>query len=193
MKIFSTVYDVMMKWARHPHAQYYLGVISFAESSFFPIPPDVMLIPMALAKPQRAWWYAFLTTFTGTLGGLFGYLLGMFFFVLIHPYLVRLGYWDMYLQIQHWFNAWGFWIIFVAGFSPLPYKLFTIAAGATHIALLPFAIASFIGRGTRFFIVAGLIKWGGEPMEQLLRRYIDRIGWATLGLLFTGFIIYQIW
>lgn len=151
MKLFSALYDRVMKWARHSHAQYYLAILSFAESSFFPIPPDVMLAPMSLAKPRSALWYALLTTITSTLGGIFGYVIGVFFFTLIHPYLVRFGYWPVYSQIQHYFNVWGFWIIFIAGFSPLPYKLFTIAAGTMHIALVPFIIASFIGRGSRFF------------------------------------------
>ena len=192
MKIFSKLYQLVMQWARHPHAPYYLAALSFAESSFFPIPPDVMLAPMSLAKPRSALWYAFLTTLTSTLGGVFGYVIGMFFFALIHPYLMRFGYWDIYLQIQHYFNEWGFWIIFIAGFSPLPYKLFTIAAGALHIALLPFIIASFIGRGSRFFLVSCLMMWGGEPMERLLHRYVDRIAWASLLLVVIGCLIYYV-
>lgn len=180
----------MMLWARHPHAIYYLGILSFLESSVFPIPPDVMLAPMSLANPRRAWWYAFVTTITSTLGGLFGYIIGMFFFALIHPWLIHFGYWDTYLRVQHWFDLWGFWIIFVAGFSPLPYKVFTIAAGTLHIALLPFTIASFIGRGSRFFLVAGLMALGGERMEQLLRKYIDHIGWVTVFLIVVGCFVY---
>lgn len=190
MRIFSFLYKHMMQWARHRHASYYLGILSFAESSFFPIPPDVMLAPMALAKPQSAWWYAFLTTLTSTLGGLFGYVIGMFFFTLVHPLLVHFGYWDLYLKVQQWFNHYNFWIIFVAGFSPLPYKVFTIAAGTMHIELIPFTVASFIGRGSRFFLVAALMKWGGEPMERALHRYIDRIGWISIAAIVTGCVIY---
>lgn len=193
MRIFQKLYDLMMIWARHRHAPYYLGILSFAESSFFPIPPDVMLAPMSLANPHRAMWLALLTTVTSTLGGLFGYVIGMFFISLVHPLIIHFGYQQTYLNIQHWFNEWGFWIIFVAGFSPLPYKLFTIAAGAVHIALLPFIIASFIGRGTRFFLVSALMKWGGSPMEQYLRRYIDHIGWATLGVLALALLVFQPW
>lgn len=180
----------MMQWSRHPHAPYYLGTLSFAESSFFPIPPDFMLMPMALAKPHKAMWYAFLTTITSTLGGVFGYLIGMFFFILVQPLLVNFGYWPLYLKVQHWFNLYNFWIIFIAGWSPLPYKVFTIAAGAMHISFIPFLIASFMGRGARFFVVAALMRWGGEPMENLLHRYIDRIGWATLGLIAIGCAMY---
>jgi membrane protein YqaA with SNARE-associated domain len=192
MKIFSPIYNKMMQWAQHPHAEYYLGILSFAESSFFPIPPDVMLAPMVLANPKKGWWLALLTTVTSTLGGLFGYIIGMFFFALVHPLLVKFGYWHLYLQVHEWFNHWGFWIIFVAGFSPLPYKVFTIAAGTLHIAILPFTIASFIGRGSRFFLVAWLMKLGGEKMEGMLRRYIDTIGWATVFVIvICGFVYYR--
>lgn len=193
MKIFSALYARMMTWSRHRHAPYYLGILSFAESSFFPIPPDVMLAPMALANPPKAWRLAFLTTWTSALGGLFGYLIGMFFFTLVHPLLIHFGYWQTYLKVQHWFNEYNFWIIFIAGFSPLPYKLFTIAAGAMQISILPFIVASFLSRGARFFLVAGLMKWGGEPMEKLLHRYVDRIGWASVGIIvITGFLYYGI-
>lgn len=192
MQIFSSLYNKMMQWARHPHAQYYLGILSFAESSFFPIPPDVMLAPMCLANRSRAWWFAFLTTVTSMLGGVFGYLIGMFFFVLVHPLLVHFGYWDTYLNVQKWFDHYGFWIIFIAGFSPLPYKVFTIAAGTMHIAMAPFIVASFIGRGSRFFLVAALMKWGGEPIEKLLHRYVDRIGWATVAVIVVGLVLYYI-
>lgn len=190
MRVFSYLYDKMLQWAKHPHAEFYLGFLSFAESSFFPIPPDFMLAPMALANTKKAWWYAFLTTFTSTLGGVFGYLIGMFFFALVHPLIVHFGYWPLYLHIQEWFNKYNFWIIFIAGFSPLPYKLFTIAAGTMHIAILPFIIASFIGRGSRFFLVSALIFWMGDSIEKILRRYIDSIGWATLVIIAVSCVIY---
>lgn len=192
MRIFSSLYDKMMQWSRHRHAPFYLGFLSFAESSFFPIPPDFMLAPMALANPKKAWWLAFITTVTSTLGGIFGYLIGMFFFTLVHPLLIHFGYWDVYLHIQQWFNKYNFWIIFIAGFSPLPYKLFTIAAGTMHIAILPFIIASFIGRGSRFFMLAGFIFWKGETMEKILRRYIDSIGWATLVIVAVACLVYYV-
>lgn len=191
MRLFSTLYDWMLRWAQHPHAPYYLAGLSFAESSFFPVPPDIMLAPMTLAKPRRAWRYALLTTIASTLGGIFGYLLGLLFFALIQPYLQKLGYLPAYEQIHHWFNAWGFWIMFIAGFSPLPYKLFTIAAGTLHIHLIPFVIASFTGRGARFFLVAGLIRWGGEPMQRLLRRYVDTLGWLTVLILVLAYLVYR--
>jgi membrane protein YqaA with SNARE-associated domain len=191
MKIFSLLYRHTMQWSRHPKAPWFLGAMSFAESSFFPIPPDVMLAPMCLANPKRAWWYAALTTATSVLGGLFGYLIGFYAFSWIEPFLRDSHYWDSYQTAVAWFGTWGFWAVFVAGFSPIPYKVFTIAAGAMSMALLPFVLASTIGRGLRFFLVAGLMAWGGEKMEAALHKYVDRLGWITVGLVGIAILAYQ--
>lgn len=180
-----------MAWSRHRHAQWYLGGMSFAESSFFPIPPDVMLAPMSLAQPSRAWWFALLTTLTSVAGGLFGYLIGHYAFDVIEPLLRSSRYWASYESAVDWFGRWGFWAVFIAGFSPIPYKAFTIAAGALSMALLPFTLASLIGRGARFFLVAGLMKWGGARMEAALHRHVDRLGWATVALVVVGVMIYR--
>ena len=180
----------MLNWAAHRHAPYYLATLSFAESSFFPIPPDFMLMPMSLAKPERAWYYAFLTTITSVLGGLFGYSLGIFFFTTINKILVTVGYEPAYHQVVTWFTIWGFWIMFFAGFAFIPYKLFTIAAGATHMALIPFVLGSFIGRGGRFFLVTGCIYWGGSRMEKILNKYIEHLGWLFMILLIIGLLFY---
>ncbi len=183
MRLFSALYERVMRWSRHPHAPRYLAGLSFAESSFFPIPPDVMLAPMALATPSRAWRLAAITTVASVVGGLFGYLIGLFAFDLVQPLLHDLGYWDKYLQAKSWFDRWGFWAIFLAGFSPIPYKVFTITAGVISMAVAPFVIASLFGRGLRFFLVAALMAWGGERMEERLRLYIDRIGWIMVVVL----------
>ena len=180
MRFFSVLYDRVLSWSRHRHAPRYLAGLSFAESSFFPIPPDVMLAPMALARPERAWFYAALTTITSVLGGLLGYLIGVFAFEMVEPLLHQAGYWEAYLRAGEWFGVWGFWAIFLAGFSPIPYKVFTISAGVVSMALLPFVLASLIGRGARFFLVAGLMRWGGARMEQTLRRYVDWLGWMLV-------------
>jgi membrane protein YqaA with SNARE-associated domain len=182
MHIFSSLYDRIMVWSRHRHAPWYLAGLSFAESSFFPIPPDVMLAPMSMANPRRGWWFAALTTLASVLGGLLGYLIGVFAFDLVEPLLRDAGYWPQYEQVKQWFAVWGFWAIFVAGFSPIPYKVFTITAGVIAMALVPFVVASAIGRGARFFLVAALMAWGGERMEGLLRQYVDRIGWIMIAL-----------
>jgi membrane protein YqaA with SNARE-associated domain len=180
MTLFAWLYDKVIVWSRHPHAPRYLAGLSFAESSFFPIPPDVMLAPMSLAKPSRAMHYAMLTTLASVLGGILGYLIGWLAFEAVTPWIKHWGYWDAYLKASDWFDQWGFWAVFLAGFSPIPYKIFTISSGAAGMMFLPFVLASVIGRGMRFFLVAGLMAWGGEPMEQLLRRYVDWAGWLLV-------------
>lgn len=191
MKIFSALYQRAMQWARLPHAQWYLSALSFAESSFFPIPPDVMLAPMSLANPNKAWRFALITTIASVLGGLLGYFIGIMAFDVIEPYLKTSNYWHHYQTAVIWFNTWGFWAIFIAGFSPIPYKVFTIAAGTLSMALLPFTLASIIGRGTRFFMVAGLMKWGGARMEASLHKYVDGLGWATVALIVIAVLVYR--
>jgi membrane protein YqaA with SNARE-associated domain len=182
MKLFSPLYRRAMIWSRHPRAPWYLGGLSFAESSFFPVPPDVMLAPMALANPQRWFFLALLTTLTSVAGGVFGYLIGYFAIDAILPWLQESRYWPAYQTAVEWFGIWGFWAVFIAGFSPIPYKVFTIAAGALSMALLPFILASLVGRGLRFFLVAGLMAWGGARMEAALHRYVDWLGWATVAV-----------
>ena len=191
MKIFSPLYDRAMVWAKHRHAPWYLSGLSFAESSFFPIPPDVMLAPMSLANPARAWWFAGITTVASVIGGLFGYLIGLFAFELVEPLIRSAGYWPKYLEAKEWFDQWGFWAVFLAGFSPIPYKIFTISAGVISMSLAPFMLASLIGRGSRFFLVSALMAWGGERMEVMLRRYIDRIGWILVLVVVLVFLIYS--
>lgn len=191
MKIFSTLFEKAISWSRLPNAPKYLGLLSFAESSFFPVPPDVMLAPMCLATPTKAWQYALITTIFSVLGGLLGYVIGVTAFDIIKPHLEASHYWIAFQTAETWFKEWGVWAVFVAGFSPIPYKVFTIAAGALSMPLLPFVIASTIGRGARFFIVAGLMKWGGASMESKLKQYVDRLGWSTISIVIIMFIIYK--
>ena len=192
MRIFSPLYDRALKWSRHPHAERYLAGVSFTESSFFPIPPDVLLAPMALAKPERWWRLAALTTVTSVLGGLLGYLIGYVAIEAVTPVLHRVGYWQHFETAHDWFERYGFWAIFAAGFTPIPYKVFTIAAGAAHMGLLPFTLGSLVGRGARYLLVAGLVRWGGAPIEHHIRRYIDGIGWATLFALLAGYATWSL-
>ena len=191
MRLFSPLYRRAMVWSRHPHAPWYLGGMSFAESSFFPIPPDVMLAPMCLANPRQAWRLALLTTLTSVAGGLFGYAIGHLATDVVLPWLQDSRYWPAYQTAVEWFGRWGFWAVFIAGFSPIPYKMFTIAAGALSMALLPFTLASLIGRGARFFLVAALMAWGGARMEAALHRHVDRLGWATVALLALAVLAYR--
>lgn len=183
MRLFGPLYDRTLRWAAHPRAPWYLGGLSFAESSFFPIPPDVMLAPMAMARPSAAMRFALIATITSVLGGLFGYLIGYFALELVEPLLHEMGYWAKYQEVRTWFSEWGFWVVLVAGFSPIPYKVFTIAAGAMALNPLFFIAASLVGRGGRFFAVAAVVAYGGKRMEPFLRRYIERIGWASVALL----------
>ncbi len=189
--MFKPLYDKVLNWSRHRHAGRYLAALSFAESSFFPIPPDVMLAPMALAQPKKAWQLALLTTVASVLGGILGYAIGYFMFDSISDWLQTSRYWEKYLLAEAFFQEWGVWAVFIAGFSPIPYKVFTIAAGALQMAFLPFVLASTVGRGARFFLVALLLAAGGEKLESKLRMYIDRIGWATVILIVIGLIAYQ--
>ncbi|MCX8145529.1 MAG: DedA family protein [Azovibrio sp.] len=182
MKIFSPLYRRALQWARHPRAPWYLGGMSFAESSFFPVPPDVMLAPMCLASPAKAWRFAGITTLTSVLGGLFGYAIGHFALDSILPWLQQTSHWATYQSAVAWFERWGVWAVFIAGFSPIPYKVFTLAAGALSMPLVPFILASCVGRGLRFFLVAGLMAWGGARMEAALHRYVDRLGWASVAV-----------
>lgn len=191
-RIFSRLYDRALIWARHPRAPWYLGGLSFAESSFFPIPPDVMLAPMVLARPNQAWYFATLTTVASVIGGVAGFAIGMVAMDWVQPWLGRFGYLDEFQHAQAWFVEWGFWAILAAGFSPIPYKIFTIAAGAMSMLLLPFIAASIVGRGARFFLVAALIFWGGEPFEKNLRRYVDLMGWTLVGLGVGAYILLRI-
>ena len=190
--IFSRLYDWMLRASRHRHARWYLALVSFAESSFFPIPPDVMLAPMTLAQPKRSWSLAGLTTLASTVGGMFGYLIGYFLIGALQPVMDRLGYRHGYDTVVEWFAEYGFWAMLLAGFTPIPYKLFTIAAGANGMAFLPFVAGSTIGRGGRFFLVAALVRLAGPTIENRLVHYIDLIGWSVLGLIAAGGVLYGV-
>ena len=190
MRLFSGLYARVMIWARHKYATYWLALVSFTESSCFLVPPDVMLAPMTLARPERAWFLAMLTTVTSVLGGLLGYFIGLFAFNMAEPLLISLGYMDAYIHAAEWFDQWGIWAIFLAGFTPIPFKIFTIAAGAANMALIPFLLGSFVGRGMRFFLVAGLVRWGGPELESKLHLWVDRLGWFTVLGLVIGYFIF---
>ena len=192
MRIFSGLYDRALSWAGHPHAQRYLVALSFAESSFFPVPPDVLLAPMTLARPADGWWLAMLTTVSSVLGGLLGYAIGWLALDAVEPLLMTLGYWDGYLRATAWFVQWGFVAVFIAGFSPVPYKVFTIAAGALQMLLPAFVVASLVGRGARFFLVAGLLRWGGQAMERKLRQHVDLIGWISIALAVVLYLVLRL-
>jgi membrane protein YqaA with SNARE-associated domain len=188
MRLFGPLYDRMLRWAAHRHAERYLFGLSAAESVIFPVPPDVMLAPMTLALPQHWFRYALLCTVASVLGGLLGYLLGHYALEAVLPWVERAGRLQTFHEVQALFVRHGFWIVFVAGFTPIPYKVFTIASGAAGIGLLPFVLGSMVGRGGRFFLVTGLIRLLGPRVEPLLRRYVEWLGWAVVLLVAAGLV-----
>lgn len=182
MKLFEPIYLRCLQWARHRHAEYYLAAMSFAESSFFPIPVDVMLAPMVLARRDRWIRLASNATIFSVLGGIAGYVIGFLLFDAIEPWLRESHYWSAYLTSRSWFEQYGVLIVFVAGFSPIPYKVFTIAAGVAALSLPGFILASLVGRAARFFLVAGLVRAGGQRFEDELSKHIERVGWGVAAL-----------
>jgi len=177
--IFSPLYDRVLQWSRHRHAERYLYGLTVAEATFFPIPPDVMLAPMVLADRRRAWRLAAFTTLASVLGGLIGYLLGWLALEAVMPVIERAGQVSTYEAAVAAFQQYGIWFVLIAGFSPIPYKLITIAAGALGMPLLGFVLASVVGRGGRFFLVAALIYLGGEQAAARLRTWVDALGWLV--------------
>lgn len=189
--IFSSLYDRCMRWAAHPHAERYLAGISIFESIFFPIPTALMVAPMVVARPERALRIASIATVTSVFGALFGYYLGYYAITLVEPLIEQVGYWDKYLTAQNWFAEWGFWAVVIAGFSPIPFKLFTLSAGALSMALLPFMLAALVGRSAHFFLVALLMAWAGPRLEPVVRKYIEWLGWLFVLLVVLAYAIHQ--
>ncbi|MEQ9145752.1 MAG: YqaA family protein [Parvibaculaceae bacterium] len=184
------LYDWTMNLAAHRHARWGLALVSFAESSFFPIPPDVALIPMVLAKRALAWTYALICTVASVLGGVAGYAIGFFFFVQLgEPILNFYGYTEQFASFAARYNEYGVWIVLIAGLTPFPYKVITIASGATGLNFLVFMVASIAARGMRFFAVAGLLWWFGEPIRTFIDRYFGLLSIAFVVLLIGGFLL----
>lgn len=191
MRLFGALYDRVLSWSAHRHAPVALGGLSFAEASFFPIPPDVMLIPMAMARPRCWWQFATIATVFSALGGMFGYLIGWVAIDWLMPYIQQWGYGSVFEKARLWFQEWGFWAIIVAGFSPIPYKAFTITAGALTMNPALFFVASLAGRGGRLYLVAGLIAWAGPKIAPKLRHYIEWLGWLMVALLVIAVILWR--
>ncbi len=181
MRLFENLYRSLIQASAGPRAPAALSVLSFLESFILPFPPpDVMLAPMSIAKPHKAMRFATLTLLGSLAGGVVGYLIGVFGYELVQPLLVEWGYMPAFEKAMAWFDRWGFWAVLAAGFSPVPYKIFTISAGVLQLSFLPFMLASLIGRGARFFLVALLLARFGPALEDRLMRYIEYIGWALV-------------
>ena len=183
------MYDWMMRMAGHARAPHALFGISFVESSIFPIPPDVMLIPMILARRSKAWLYATICTAGSVLGGLAGYAIGYFLLEYLgRPIINFYGLADKFQQSATMFNDWGPWILIAKGWTPFPYKVLTIAAGAFQMALGPFILASIVARAMRFYLVAALLYWFGEPIRDFIERRLSLVTTAFLIALIGGFV-----
>ena len=176
------LYDWTMSLAQSAHALWALAAVSFVESSVFPIPPDVLLIPLIIARPERAWVIAGICTLASVLGGAFGYLIGWGFFEQIgRPVLEFYGKDARFEEFSTTYNAWGAWAVLIAGVTPFPYKVITILSGVTGLNFGVFMVASVLARGLRFFLIAALLKRFGEP----IRVFIEE----RLGLVFTLFMV----
>lgn len=174
------LYNWCIDAAGKPYASWIMGVVSFVESSFFPVPPDVMLVPMSLARPDRAYFYATLCTVTSVAGGLLGYFIGAYLYESIGLWLIQLyGYGSNIEAFREAYREWGAWIILLKGMTPIPYKIVTIASGFTNYPLLPFILLSFIARGMRFYIVAFLLNRYGVRVRVILEERLEL--WVGLG------------
>ena len=183
------LYDWTMSLAAGRHAPTALAAVSFAESSFFPIPPDVMLVPMVLARRESAWFYAALATVSSVIGGVFGYMIGYFLFEAVGtPILNFYNGADEFAGFTQLFADYGVWILIVKGMTPIPYKILTIAAGVAHMAILPFILASIVARAMRFFFVAALLYFFGDPIRKFIEERLTLVTTAFVVLLVGGFI-----
>lgn len=191
--MIKNLYNKTMALAGHPQAIFLLGAVSFIEASFFPIPPDVMLIPMVLMNPSRAWLFALVATAFSVLGGIFGYIIGTFSYEHIaEPLLYSLGKEAEMVNFSNKYNEIGFWAVITAGISPIPYKVVTIMSGATNLNFAVFLGASMASRGVRFFVVAGLLHFYGHEIRDFIERYLNWVFMLFVILLVVGFIGFKL-
>ena len=187
--MIRSLYDWTMRAASHKHAVPALFGVSFVESSFFPIPPDIMLIPMVLAERAKAWFFASVATIGSVLGGVFGYVIGYFLFESVGKALLDFyGYAEKFATFAAQYNEYGAWIVFVFGVTPFPYKVITIASGATVLNIFTFMLASVLSRGLRFFVVAALLYWFGPPIRDFIEKRLGLVFTVFVALLIGGFI-----
>ncbi len=176
--MIRSLYDWTMRLAEDERAPYALFAVAFIESSFFPIPPHIMLIPMVIARPDRAWIYALITTVGSVLGGMGGYAIGYFLFEAVgKPLFEFYGYAEKFQSFASRYNTYGAWIVFIAGVTPFPYKVITIASGVTQLNFLVFVFASLASRGLIFFVIAALLYWFGAPIRAFIEK---RLGLVTV-------------
>jgi len=197
MKLFQPWFDRALTWSAHKHAPWLLALLSFCEAIFFPVPPELMLLPMCLAQPKRGYRYAAISLAGSVCGMFIGYAIGYFAMDAVLPLLDKLGYGPVFRDIRAHVatgSAWtAFWLLVIAGFTPVPFKIFTIASGAVGMPLLPFFLGALIGRGKRVFLVAFLIRMFGARAEAILRKYSEPIGWIALVVLVLaiGYLVFK--
>lgn len=192
MKLLRRLYDWVLSWAHHPAGTWALAGIAFAESSFFPVPPDVLQIALGLSKPKRSFWYAFVSSVGSVTGGIFGYFIGYFLYETFGSAIIHFYHLEATFElVGSYYQAQAFWWIFVAAFTPIPYKVFTIAAGVYHgfVPLSVLIFASAIGRPARFFLVGSLIYFFGPKIKNFIDRYFNWLTVAFAVLLAGGFLI----
>lgn len=183
------LYDWTMKWAAHRHALAALFVVAFVESSVFPIPPDILIIPMVLASREKAWRIATVCTVASVLGGLAGYGIGYFLYESVgRPLLDFYGYGTQFSAFQARYNEWGAWIVAGAGLTPFPYKVITIASGVTGLDIVAFGLSSLASRGLRFFVEAALLWRFGAPIRNFVETHLNRLAILFFILLLGGFL-----
>jgi membrane protein YqaA with SNARE-associated domain len=188
--MFNTLFARVKALSESPHAEVALAGVAFAESSFFPIPPDVLLAPMALATPERAWRFALIATTFSVLGGMLGYAIGAMLYDTIGQWLVSLyGYGAKIEALKQTYAEWGWLVILIKGVTPIPYKLVTITSGLLGYNFPLFVALSALTRGARFFLVAGVLHWFGEPLRQALERNFAAVLGGFAALLVAGFVI----
>ena len=184
------LYDWTMGLAAHRHALALLALVAFVESSVFPIPPDVLLVPLVLAARARAWRIALVCTIASVAGGVAGYGIGYFAFEAVGRPIVEIyGAVDAYESFRDAYNEWGLWIVFTAGLTPLPYKVFTIASGVTQLDPTIFVLGSVLSRGLRFFVVTAILWRYGEPLRAFVENHLGKVTAAFAVLLVGGFLL----
>jgi len=192
--IVRRLYEWVLHWAHTPYGIWALFVLAFTESSFFPIPPDVLLIALALSIPAKSFRYALICSAGSVLGGLFGYFIGWQLMDLVgFPIMKFYGILEQYETVRQSYEEYNAVIVFIAAFTPIPYKLITITAGAFKLNILTFTIASLIGRSARFFLVAWLIHRFGQRIKEFIEKYFDILSLIFVGLVVLGFIIATKW
>ena len=188
--MLKRLYDWVMALSAHRNAVWALAAVSFIESSVFPIPPDVLLIPMVLAARSKAWRIALVCTVSSVVGGMLGYAIGFYAFeALGKPLLELYGYVDKFAEFRATYNEWGAWAVFIAGITPFPYKVITIVSGLTALDIWIFVVASILARGLRFYIVAGLLWWYGEPIRVFIEKRLGLLTVLFCVLLVGGFVV----